>query len=153
MEEEHSGEDGYFGEMEKVNKSNVQVRLKELKSEEDVEEELNVLKRYVDLLAKQTTTNKQIKNAEAQLDKKLFTKYPQLTVEEIKTLVVDDKWMQTIQTSIDNEIDHISQHLSNRIEELAERYESPLPTIDKEVADLESKVSAHLERMGFVWNN
>lgn len=152
MEEEHSGDDGYFTELEKVNKANVQARIKELKGEEDVEEEIEVLKQYIDLLTKHTATNRKIKTAETELDKKLLEKYPELTVEEIKVLVVDDKWMQTIQTNIDNEIDHISQHLSNRIKELAERYESPLPLISEEVADLENKVSTHLEKMGFVWN-
>ncbi len=152
LEEEHSGEDGYFAEMDKVNKANVQARIKELKGEDDVEDELKVLNQYIDLLARQTATNKRIKDAETELDKKLLAKYPKLNVDEIKTLVVDDKWMQAIQTSIDNEIDHISQNLSNRIKELAERYENPLPAIDKEVADMESKVSAHLQKMGFVWN-
>lgn len=152
LEEEHSGEDGYFAEMDKVNKANVQARIKELKGENDVEDEQMVLSQYIDLLAKQTATNKKIKDAEKELDKRLLAKYPKLTIEEIKILVVDDKWMQTVQTSIDNEIDHISQHLSNRIKELAERYENPLPAIDKEVADMESKVSAHLQKMGFVWN-
>lgn len=152
LEEEHSGDDGYFAELDKVNKANVQARIKELKGEDDADDERNVLQQYIDLLAKQTITNKQIKDAETELDKKLLAKYPQLTVDDIKTLVVNDKWIQTIQKSIDNEIDHVSQNLSNRIKELAERYEYPLPTIDKEVADLESKVNAHLEKMGFVWN-
>jgi type I restriction enzyme M protein len=53
---------------------------------------------------------------------------------------------------IKNEIDQISQRLSNRIKELAERYESPLPSIDSEVSELESKVNTHLQNMGFVWN-
>jgi len=152
LEEEHSGDDGYFSELDKVNKANIQARIKELKGEEDVEDELTILNQYIDLLAKQTETNRKIKDAETELDKKLLAKYPKLSEEEIKTSVVNDKWMHSIQTSIDNEIDHISQHLSNRIKELAERYENPLPAIVNEVAELESKVSAHLQKMGFVWN-
>ena len=71
--------------------------------------------------------------------------------ENVKTLVVDDKWMQAIEKAVKNEIDHISQRLTNRIKELAERYETPLPEIDREAKDMESKVNAHLEKMGFVW--
>jgi len=152
LEEEHSGEDGYFSEMDKVNKANVQARIKELKGEDDAEDVLKVLKQYIELLAKQSATNKKIKEAETQLDKELLAKYSKLTAVEIKALVVDDKWMLTVQTSIDSEVDHISQHLANRIKELAERYENPLPAIDKEVSDLENKVNAHLQKMGFVWN-
>ena len=50
-----------------------------------------------------------------------------------------------------NEIEHISQRLTNRIKELAERYEMPLPEIDQKVLVLENKVNAHLDKMGFVW--
>lgn len=152
LEEEHSSEDGYFGEMEKVNKATINTRIKELKGETDIEEELKVLKEYIALLTKQTATNKKIKEAEKELDLKLYTKYPTLTEDEVKQLVVDDKWMHTIKTTIKDEIDHISQRLTNRVKELAERYENPLPLIDNEVESLETKVNTHLQKMGFVWS-
>lgn len=41
--------------------------------------------------------------------------------------------------------------MTNRIVELVERYENTLPELSAAVADYESKVKAHLERMGFVW--
>lgn len=150
LEEEHSGEDGYFAEMERVNKGNVNARIKELKGETDTADELKVLKQYIALSDKQTETNRQIKEVEADLDKKLYAQYPTLTEKQIKQLVVNDKWMQSIESAIKEEIDHISQRLTNRVNELAERYANPLPVIDKEVEELESKVNAHLEKMGFV---
>ncbi len=167
LEEEHSSEDGYFGEMEKVNKATINARIKELKAKQktavtssavershndDDSNEMEVLKQYIALLTKQTATNKKIKEAEKELDTKLYAKYPTLTQDEVKQLVVDDKWMQTIETTIKDEIDHISQRLTNRVKELAERYENPLPVIDNEVESLEIKVNAHLQKMGFVWN-
>jgi len=152
LEEEHSSEDGYFGEMEKINKATINARIKELKGETDIADELKVLKQYIALLTKQTTTNKKIKEAIIDLDEKLYTKYPMLSEDEVKQLVVDDKWIHTIETTIKDEIDHISQRLTNRVKELAERYESPLPFIDNEVDSLETKVNAHLQKMGFVWN-
>ena len=57
--------------------------------------------------------------------------------------------MQSIKTAIKGEIDHISQRLTNRIKELAERYETPLPEINTEIEALETKVNAHLTKMGF----
>jgi len=152
LEEEHSGEDGCFAEMDKVNKGNVQNRLKEIKDDPDAKDEITALKAYLKLLTQQTNTNKKIKDANAELDKKLYAKYPTLTEDEIKTLVVDDKWMATIEKAIQTEMDRISQRLTHRIKELAERYEKPLPVQTDEVKELESKVSAHLEKMGFVWN-
>lgn len=168
LEEEHSGEDGCFAEFEKVNKATVNARIRELKAEQktivtsssiekshnddDFKAELEVLKEYIALLTKQTATNKKIKEAVIDLDDKLYNKYPTLSESEIKQLVVDDKWMHTIETTIKDEIDHISQRLTNRVKQLAERYENPLPLIDNEVQSLENKVNAHLQKMGFVWN-
>lgn len=167
LEEEHSGEEGYFADFDKVSKATVSVRIKEIKLEQkkglamaaepeaeygaEEKTELDVLNRYIELTDRLSDVNKQIKAAEIELDDKLYAKYPTLSVDEIKTLVVDDKWMQTIETSIKNEVDQISQLLSARIKELAERYESPLPSIDNEVADIENKVNVHLKNMGFVW--
>jgi len=152
IEEEQSGEDGYFSELDKVSKTNVEKRYKTLMKRKDTDAgELALLKKYIDLHINLKNINSKIKQAEKELDEKLYTKYPTLTETEIKQLVVDDKWMQTIETAIKGEIDHISQRLTNRIKELAERYEMPLPEIDKVVEDLESKVNAHLKKMGFVW--
>ena len=148
-EEEHSGEEGAFAELEKVNKANIQNRIKELKYETDIAQELEILQTYLVLLTQQTAANKNIKNAEKELDEKLYAKYPTLTEAEVKILVVDDKWMKSIETAIKGEIDHISQHLTNRIKELSERYETPLPAIEQTAKDLESKVNAHLVKMGF----
>jgi type I restriction enzyme M protein len=66
-------------------------------------------------------------------------------------LVVDDKWMTTIEKNIKTEMERVSLGLTQRIKELAERYELPLPKMNDEVAELERKVNVHLEKMGFVW--
>jgi type I restriction enzyme M protein len=149
LEEEHGGEEGYFAELDKVNKSNVQARLKELRGDRDAAAEIKVLKDYLDLLERQAKLNQQIKAAKEELDQKLYAKYPTLTVGEIKTLVVDDKWMTTIERDVHTELDRISQQLTQRIKELAERYEQTLSELNDEVAKLEQRVLTHLERMGF----
>ncbi|WP_407311946.1 type I restriction-modification system subunit M [Desulfosporosinus sp. SB140] len=151
MEEVHGGEEGYFAELEKVNKGNVKTRLKEIKQDKDTKEEREVLKTYLELAEKLANSNKQIKDAKADLDKKLYAKYPTLTEDEIKILVVDNKWMARIEQDIQSELDRISHRLTQRIKELAKRYESPLPVLTNEVEELEKKVAAHLERMGFAW--
>jgi len=147
--EEHSGEDGYLSLLDRVSKTNVNKRIKELKKENDVEDEMNVLNKLSNLYDEQKRLSDKIKQAEKNLDIKLYEKYPTLTADEVKTLVVNDKWMQTIEKSVKDEIDRISQSLANRIKELAERYGTPLPKIDTEVSELESRVNAHLEKMGF----
>jgi type I restriction enzyme M protein len=151
LEEENNGEEGYFAELDKVNKGNVQIRLKEIQKNKEANEEIQVLKDYLNLIDMQVETNRKIKEANLELDTKLYAKYPTLTVDEIKVLVVDDKWMDTIERDIHSEMDRISQQLTQRIKELAERYETSLPIQINQVEELEKKVNAHLERMGFAW--
>ncbi|MGH8121429.1 MAG: hypothetical protein ACREPT_01510, partial [Rudaea sp.] len=76
---------------------------------------------------------------------------PRLTEAEIKTLVVDDKWLATLDAAIHGEMDRVSQRLTQRVKELAERYETPLPQLTSHVIELEAKVNEHLEKMGFAW--
>ena len=82
----------------------------------------------------------------------MIERYKALTEDEIKQLVVNDKWMASIERNVKTEMDRISQRLTQRIKELAERYETPLPKQTTDVAELENKVSTHLQKMGFVWN-
>jgi type I restriction enzyme M protein len=72
-------------------------------------------------------------------------------VAEVKTLVVEDKWLATLDAAIHGEMDRVSQQLTQRVKELAERYETPLPQMTTRVVELEAKVNQHLERMGFAW--
>jgi len=83
------------------------------------------------------------------MDKELLEKYKNLTQEEIKVLVVDDKWMTTIEKEIRTEVERITQKLSQRIKELSERYESTLSDISGKVTGYETKVREHLVKMGF----
>ena len=64
-------------------------------------------------------------------------------------LVVDDKWLAAIGTSAHGEMDRVSQQLTARVKELAERYERPLPDMTASVAELEARVNRHLAKMGF----
>ena len=65
--------------------------------------------------------------------------------------MVDDKWLAALDAAVHGEMDRVSQQLTVRVKELAERYETPLPKMIKRVADLEADVNRHLERMGFAW--
>ena len=149
MEEEHGGEDGAFAELDKVNKANVVARLKEIKGGKDVKDEAAVLNECMKLKNEEASLKKRLKEAEATLDGKAYALYPKLTEIESKTLVVDDKWMATLDAAIHGEMDRISQQLTRRVKELAERYEIPLPQMIGRVAELEAKVNCHLETMGF----
>lgn len=152
LEEEHSGDDGYFSAFDKVNKGSVAKRLKEIKTDKEAKEEEDILHLYLKLNEQQSEANKKIKEYAAELDKQLLIKYKSLNIDDIKQLVVENKWMDTIEHSVKNEMQRISQRLTVRVKELAERYEVALPNVLNEVKSLEDKVNAHLSKMGFSWN-
>ena len=106
---------------------------------------------YEKLTAKEAKYNSELKVALIALDKLVYDRYETLTIDEIKDLVVEKKWCQTIYEGIDAIYSAISHSLTNRIMELVERYEETLPQIEEEVAASETKVKSHLERMGFAW--
>jgi type I restriction enzyme M protein len=155
MEEEHSGEEGLMEEVKsgrgKISKGNVQKRIKEIKNDAvaDDFEELNVLEAYLKLIDKEAKAKKQIKDVQKALDNRVIDRYKVLTEDEIKTFVVDDKWMAAISGDVKSEMERISQRLAQRIKELAERYAAPMPELNVTVNELESKVDKHLEKMGF----
>jgi type I restriction enzyme M protein len=152
MEEEHSGEEGVFYEWEKISKLNVTARLKEIQADKDATEDAEVLTAWLKLSNQEADLKRKLKDAEADLDAKAYAKYPTLTVAEIQTLVVDDKWLAALDGAINGEMDRISQALTQRVNELAGRYETPMPQQVRKVADLGRTVNRHLERMGFSWN-
>lgn len=151
LEEENGGDEGIFSDFDKVTKANVSKRLKEIAKNKDAKDEIVVLKKYLDLTEQITKVNIEIKVAANTLDKMVLNHYKILTEAEVKNIVVDAKWMKTMEKAIEGEMERISQRLTGRIKELMERYENTLPAINKELANLEAKVNAHLSKMGFVW--
>lgn len=151
LEEEQGGEEGAFSALDKVNKANVIARLKEIKGDKEAKDEATVLNDWLKYSNEEADLKKRLKDAEIDLDAKAYAHYPKLTETEIKTLVVDDKWLAALDAAIHGEMDRISQALTQRVKELAERYEAPLPQLTNRVTDLEAKVNHHLERMGFSW--
>jgi type I restriction enzyme M protein len=154
LEEDHGGDEGVFGELEKVSKATVSARLKEmgkkLKGESgELAEERVVLEAWLGLSERSAVLKKEIRDAEAALDLLVYNKYPVLSEAEIKELVVDDKWLAKIGTAVAGEIDRVSLGLTQRVRVLAERYEVPLPVMVSQVAELEARVAAHLAKMGF----
>jgi type I restriction enzyme M protein len=108
--------------------------------------------RYLELLEEQSSLKSRIKEKDAELDQLAYDTYPELSVDEIKTLVVEDKWLANLAADVQAELDRVSQNLAGRIRQLAERYATPLPALVDEVADLSARVDAHLSKMGALWN-
>ena len=136
------------GDKQKINAKAVKARLKEIGTDPLYADERAALERYAGLLGQQSGVNAKCKAAQEDLDQKIDTKYPRLTEAEIKTLVVEDKWMARLSASVKSEIDRVSQALTGRIRQLAERYATPLPALVDDLETLVARVDEHLKTMG-----
>jgi len=178
LEEEHGGEEGAFSELGKVNRANVVARLKELDAEQRVAakaqsrrpvativamaaeptsefgeaSEPDVLKGWLALSDRRTVLKDAIKVAEYELDDKALVAYLRLTESDVKSLVVDDKWLASLDARIHGELDAISQALTRRVKQLADCYDAPMPALSRRAAEREAAVADRLKRMGFAWS-
>jgi type I restriction enzyme M protein len=150
--EEHGGEDGLLVEAlndkDKITKASVAARTK-LATDAD---EVKVLKQATKLFNAEAAAKKAVKEAQEVLDLSVYNQYPKLTIDEIKTLIVDDKWLATLQANIVSEIERVTQQMANRVKQLEERYSKPLPTLTQSVDELSDKVAGHLKAMGLEWS-
>lgn len=149
--EEYSGEEGLLEEAKtdagSVTKTSINARIKAT----DDKEELEVLTACKKLIEEEADAKKALKTATEVLDLEVFKKYPTLSVEEIKDIVLNKKWFSVWMNDLNNEIERVTASLANRIKTLEERYNKPLSEINIEVKALESKVEAHLKAMGLSW--
>ncbi|MCO6163685.1 type I restriction-modification system subunit M [Flavobacterium sp. NRK F7] len=156
IEEEHTGEEGLLADAtndnNKITKATATKRLKEIKKDKAEKEAVALLERLLYLFEKEAIAKKELKTLELHLDQLTLQQFGKLTEAEVKTLVVEGKWLATIQANIQTEIDAISQRLTGRVKELAERYATTLVALNQSTQTQEEKVLQHLQKMGFVWN-
>jgi type I restriction enzyme M protein len=145
IEEEHGGEDGAFADLDKVTKVLVTARRDEIKNDKDSSVDTAVLNKWLALWNEEVNLKKKLKEGEAALEAKSYAKYSKLTETEIRALVIDDKWLSALDAAVHGAIERVSQQLSKRVRELAERYETPLPQLISRVAELELKTNSDLQ--------
>jgi type I restriction enzyme M protein len=157
--EEQGGEEGLLneviegeGDKQKITAKGIKARLKIIGKDPDYTDERAALEDYAYLLDKKDKVKAKLKTAEDDLEAKLDAKYPKLTEDEVNTLVVDDKWLPHLAAGVQSELDRVSQNLTGRIRQLAERYQTTLPKLDDEVIELSKRVNAHLSEMGATWS-
>jgi type I restriction enzyme M protein len=158
QKEEQGGEEGLLadivegdGDKLKISTKALKARLKEIDKDPEYADERKVLENYATLLDRETVTKTRLKAAQDVLEAKLDAKYPKLTEDEIKSLVVDDKWLAMLATAVQAELDRVSQTLASRVRELAARYAVTLPQLTDQAAALATKVEGHLKKMGATW--
>ena len=149
--EEQGGEGGLLEEAktdkDKLTKASVTTRLREIRTDREAIDERQAAQAYLALIEQEAETAAKLKAAEDALMEKIFAKYAKLTEDEIKALVVYDKWLATIGAAVQGELIRVSQALTERVRQLAERYATPLFQLTDEVATHAKRVDEHFKRM------
>ena len=158
--EEHTGEDGLLADAVNdsgnITASSVKTRLKVLtpdlttrnETQDNDPDEWDALNHCLSLIEAKSKAEKAVREAQLALDKQVLAHYATLTEDEIKTLVVADKWFANIRAGIDSEVQRLTQALSERVKELEERYAQPLLVLTEEVETYSARVAEHLRNLG-----
>lgn len=156
--EDNCGEDGLLADFvddDKFKADSAIKKRKELEKQASLDDEDKELLDLLNELDKLQTSEKEakgrLKRINADLDSKTYEKYVTLSLDDLKKLLIEDKWYFSIEKGIEDLHKSVSHSLSNRIVELVERYESTLEECEATVKGYEEKVSEHLRRMGFSW--
>jgi type I restriction enzyme M protein len=163
LTEENGGEEGAFSSLDKINRIEIKRRLDDEETAKegeslrvaedpapfggDEKSESEILLTWLNLDARSTDLNRKLRAAQEELLENVAAKYPKLTEAEIKMLVVEDKWLAATAGAVNGELVRVSQTLTDRIRQLAERYATTLPQLSDEVAVLAARVDEHLKKM------
>jgi type I restriction enzyme M protein len=149
--EENATDEGLLSEAMddgKVTKSLAAARLKEAKREGSDPDEVKALEDLIDLYAKEANAKKKAKDARGALDLAVLRQYGELTEADVMALVLEQKWLTSIQARVTSEGDAFTLALVDRIQELGARYAKTVSDISVELDHLADKVAAHLADMG-----
>ena len=112
-------------------------------------DEMNVLwQQYLSIYAAKKEKANSEKVLVAALTKQVIAKFDALTADDIRSLVIYDKWKATIMQRAEAELARVNQQMRIDVLALVDRYANTLPEIDNRVNELRDKVNAHLAAMG-----
>ncbi|GAA8614432.1 type I restriction-modification system subunit M [Helicobacter pylori] len=143
--EEHSNEEGLFDGL-KINES---VLKKELKNATDSEDK-QILKTALEWLEAKNKALKMKNKAYEELELKAFHQYKNLEINEIKDLIIKDKWLNSLKNALENKILKRINAFTSALNEIISSYSNSLLELDKEVKESESKVLEHLKDLGLM---
>lgn len=98
-------------------------------------DEYDALTAYAAKSAEKDEADKAWKEARKALDDEVEAKYGELTVDEIKHLLFDMKWMAKLETDIHDEFEQVLNSLSSKVLLIAKRYEHTLG-LDKSKSEI-----------------
>lgn len=115
------------------------------------QDEYEMLTSYAEKWAEKDAADAAWKDARQKLDDALIARYAALSVEEIKELLFEKKWMGKLSVDIRDAFDQVLNSLSSRVLLIAKRYEHTLGEIEERTERSHQAVMDALERMGYRW--
>lgn len=139
-----------FKRLDNLNQTTIKYRLREVVNYAPLPEETIALySHYISLNRKLTEAKADVKEKITALTKSVVAKYPKLTEDEIKDMVINDKWHTAIVGGAINTAFSVSIDIEQQVIDLVDRYARRLSDIDASVREFESRVNSHLAKMGF----
>lgn len=105
-------------------------------------------KQYLSIYTEKKEKASNEKSLVAVLTKQVIAKYNSQTEDDVRSLVIYDKWKATIMQRAEAELARINQKMRTDVLALVDRYAHTLTEIDSRVNELRDKVNAHLAAMG-----
>jgi type I restriction enzyme M protein len=115
-------------------------------------EEWGAITAALALIERRKAADARVKALRAALDEQTVARYATLTEAEAKQLIVHDKWLLSLETSILLEVVRMAGELAGRARTLIERYDTPLPALVAAREAATVRVRDHLAAMGVAWN-
>jgi type I restriction enzyme M protein len=138
----------YFNTKGRIVKKDLTTALKDKTLEKEV---IDLLNQFKTLVEKEDLLKAAKKKLDEELTTKVIEKYKNLDEKLAKKLIIEDKWIDAVTVVVYGQLDQLIQTFTKRLIELEERYESTLPEIEKNRAELSKSVHEHLVGMGVVW--
>ena len=121
--------------------------LKEAIRQTSDKNEQEIYNKALQILTNQKELESTLKATTGELNQKVFDKFKTLDENDIKTLVVDGKWLSELKEQILSTVERAVQERITRISTLAARYDKTLDELTERASTLSLRVKAHLDAM------
>jgi len=149
--DEHGVDEGLLSEATndkgKYTQQLVNVVIKDAKASGDAET-FACAEDALQLVKSEAAAKKAANEAQVALDFATLKKYGELSDDDVRMLVLDDKWRATVVRRVEGEAEALTLALVSRIHQLGERYAETVGDLDFELEKFEAKIVKHLEAMG-----
>jgi type I restriction enzyme M protein len=133
----------------KVKVADIKKAIKNAKNNSIPETDVKVWKQWLTLSNEMDELYMLLKQKRSDLTDAVVEKYATLSENEIKTLVVERKWLDNVLNSCNALMQTVTHSIANDTTALVERYKDTLVSLDDDVAKYEAEVNDYLKEMGF----